>query len=110
LKTIGGVNFTEKEFRHIKSQYLRFAKEENQCSLKCPMDWDDFYTKEQENYFPIVSIVIHTKVYFNNDNNSWCMCTLFKEFELETGCPCGRLGQDAFRRLDLVCKRLRRMK
>jgi len=102
MRVLNGIKLTEKEFRHVKAQYLRFAKEENQCTHKCPMGWEDTNGIGLSR----VGKSVYTKT--RGSYNVSCCCHIFHEFKIP-GCPCASYGSDAFRRLAIVVKRLKRM-
>lgn len=105
MREHNGMQFTEKEWRHIKARFIKFYQEENECTGKCPMGWDEY------GYETIINEQIDDKL--DSAGTNKCLCLGFPEFNkckkaAQNGdrmCPCDVYGEKAFVQLEKLVTR-----
>jgi hypothetical protein len=112
MKKLRDFTLTDKEWNCVKRCYLKFYKEQNKCSLHCPLGFDSFHTRwekfKMDSHLSQNDVDLLYKINKKRGhyNPSTCVCHQFEEFkDVKKGCPCDILKEKAFVQLEKFIKR-----
>ena len=93
MRNFGKIKLSNRDYERVVKRYIKFYKEENKCSERCPLDLVYRGAPENPEYI----------------NNTWrklddCFCHVLPMFP-NRQCPCNKMGQDAFKALEKMVKK-----
>ena len=95
MRNFGKIKLSNRDYERVVRRYIRFYKNENECSNRCPVidtrpDW--------------LCELIGSLWGRQNQYSGRCFCCQLPMFP-DKGCPCVKMGQDAFKALEKMVKK-----
>jgi hypothetical protein len=117
MRKLKNITLTEKEWKHLKSAYIRFYRKysKGSCSY-CPMGFINILSYRTTKAIPKINIGIWNKKRINSGasclsfSNYSCICHEFEQFKIpskEMKCPCNSsLKEKSFVQLEKLVNKL----